>query len=417
MDRMEPRGFNLKGLGFLRMYRSKSTVHAYTLAIRSFLEVTYGAKIENGGLERCADRYLSEKRDHNTDLQNFLVAINGRPPKTIRLYLAGVKQFLIENGIELKAQFWKSLSRKVKGSRALTRDRVPTNAELKRLVMLMPPHGKALILLLLSSGMRIGEALRIEERDLELDEEPMRINIRGEYTKTGNPRLAFASSEAKEQVEEWLRLKPSYIENANKKPFNTKPTDDPRVFPFQQSTAYMIYINALNKAGLTEKDASTDRNTRHLHTLRKFFRTRLGAIVPVDIVEALMGHEGYLTEVYRRYSVYDMAEAYRKGEHALYIFSNGAEVTKLKVEVEEKSKVLNEGMAMLAVKNAGLENRLTAMIAENQAMKNEMQSMAQKNARLENQLQDVQHSVNEMAVSLKGIEQLVDARKKQIEKR
>ena len=30
--------------------------------------------------------------------------------------------------------------------------------------------------------------------------------------------------------------------------------------------------------------------------LRKFFRTRLGAVIPVDVVEALMGHEGYLTE-------------------------------------------------------------------------------------------------------------------------
>lgn len=373
----------MKGLDFLKMYKSKSTVHAYSLAIKSFLEVLYGAKIENGELEKCANRYLAEKRDHQTDLQNFLVAINGRPPKTIRLYLAGVKQFLIENGIELKAQFWKSLSRKVKGSRALTRDRVPTNAELKRLVMLMPPQGKALVLLLLSSGMRIGEALRLEERDLELDKEPMRINIRGEYTKTGNPRLTFTSSEAKEQVKEWLRLKPTYIENANKKPYNKKPKDDPRVFPFLQSTAYMIYINALNKAGLSEKDASTERNTRHLHTLRKFFRTRLGAVVPVDIVESLMGHEGYLTEVYRRYSVDDLAEYYRKGEHALAVFGNGVEVGKVKAELEEKSKVLNEGMAALALKNADLENRLTAMISENQSVRRKLSELEERQKRYE----------------------------------
>jgi len=41
--------------------------------------------------------------------------------------------------------------------------------------------------------------------------------------------------------------------------------------------------------------------------------------VPVDIVEALMGHEGYLTEVYRRYTERQMTEYYLKGEHLLTI--------------------------------------------------------------------------------------------------
>jgi hypothetical protein len=88
-----------------------------------------------------------------------------------------------------------------------------------------------------------------------------------------------------------------------------------------------------------------------------------------DVVEALMGHEGYLTEVYRRYSEEDLAAFYKKGEHALAVFSNGAEVSKLKSDIEEKSKILNEGMATLALKNAELENRLTALIASNQGEK------------------------------------------------
>ena len=69
--------------------------------------------------------------------------------------------------------------------------------------------------------------------------------------------------------------------------------------------------------------------------MRKFFRTELGAVIPVDIVETLMGHEGYLTEVYRRYSFEDLGKFYQQGEHALIIFGSGEDVNKLREEIED----------------------------------------------------------------------------------
>jgi len=53
----------------------------------------------------------------------------------------------------------------------------------------------------------------------------------------------------------------------------------------------------LEKSKFGEKDKTTNRHKLHPHVLRKFFRTRMGTVIKVDIVEALMGHEGYLTEV------------------------------------------------------------------------------------------------------------------------
>jgi tetrahydromethanopterin S-methyltransferase subunit F len=53
-------------------------------------------------------------------------------------------------------------------------------------------------------------------------------------------------------------------------------------------------------------------------------------VIPSDVVEALMGHEEGLTEVYRRYSTEDLEEFYKKGEYALTTngsLSNG-ELTK-----------------------------------------------------------------------------------------
>ena len=44
---------------------------------------------------------------------------------------------------------------------------------------------------------------------------------------------------------------------------------------------------------------------------------------PVDIVEALMGHEGYLTEAYRRYTRKQMGEYYLKAEHHVTVMGSG----------------------------------------------------------------------------------------------
>ena len=359
----------MKGLDYLKVFKSKNTVKVYRAALKSFMSSVYGVKFDgsNGDLEKYADRYLKEKRDYKSDLQNFLASIGDRPPMTVRTFVTGVKMFLQENEIELNQQFWRGLSRRIKGSRPLTLDRIPSNAELKKIILQMQGHGKALFLLLSSSGMRIGEALKIQGDDIELDKDSPRIKIRGEYTKTGNSRITYMSSEAKEAIQDWLKQRESYLKTAAAKSMHNKPLEDSRLFPFNENTAYLMWTNALRKLGLLERDKSTERATMHPHVLRKFFRTRLGGVIPVDVVEALMGHEGYLTEVYRRYSEEDLAAFYKRGEHALAVFSNGADMSKVKAELEDSKKVLNEGMATLALKNAELENRLAALIASNQA--------------------------------------------------
>ena len=155
--------------------------------------------------------------------------------------------------------------------------------------------------------MRIGEALQFAREDLDLNHDPVKITLRGEYTKTGNSRIALVSGEAKEAIEEWLNVRRQYLEATSSKSHKYgKSAEDARMFPFLSPTAYAMWSNALGKVGLLEKDVSTKRNTMHVHVLRKFFRTRLGAVIPVDVAEALMGHEGYLTEVYRKYYVEDL---------------------------------------------------------------------------------------------------------------
>ena len=65
--------------------------------------------------------------------------------------------------------------------------------------------------------MRIGEALQLELDDIDLDSDPAKISIRGEYTKSGDPRYTFISGETKEHILEWLKYRTEYLKSASKR--------------------------------------------------------------------------------------------------------------------------------------------------------------------------------------------------------
>jgi len=348
----------LKVRKFFDMYDNYETNKNVKTAVRQFFKSVY-PETTSENLEEINQRYFSTERDIEEDIRNFLKSMKGLAPLTIKLKLSIAKTFLQENDVELPQKFWKRINRLIKGGRALTLDRIPTKAEFKRLLMHMPIQGKALYLLLESSGMRIGEALNSNIDDLNLEEKTARIQIRGEITKSGNSRHAFISSEAKEALTEWLKVREAYLEAAvRKSQLYAKSGNDSRIFPFEPRTAYSIWTKALHKSGLNGRDKSTNREKLHPHVLRKFFRTRLGAVIPVDVIEALMGHEGYLTEVYRKYSLEDLAKLYLKGEPALLVFTDTQKVVDLHKEIEEKNTQLQVLVNSLASENQNMKNEI-----------------------------------------------------------
>jgi integrase len=325
--------------------------------LKDFFEVIYQKR---DGLEDLAEKYFQEKRNYEEDIQSLLVACKDSAPKTVKLKISTVKVFLLENGVELSQQFWRRLSGRIKGSRALTLDKVPSNVELRKIMTHLPVQGKALFLSLASSGMRIGEALQLKPEDLDLNSDPVKISIRGEYTKTGNSRIAFISREAKEAIEEWLKVRKNYLGAASARTPSKyhKSTEDLRLFPFTEVNARHMWNIGLSKTGNGKKDTQTNIHEEHPHVLRKFFRTKMATLIPVDVTEALMGHEGYLTEVYRRYSMEDLAKFYKQGESSLLVFTESGEVSKLKMEIEERNKQLQTLVNGFAAENMELKNRM-----------------------------------------------------------
>jgi len=73
---------------------------------------------------------------------------------------------------------------------------------LRKVLTLGRPNRKmvALVLLLLSSGMRLGEALKLRVSDLDLGVSPARATIRAENTKGGRQRVVFMTDETRDAI-------------------------------------------------------------------------------------------------------------------------------------------------------------------------------------------------------------------------
>jgi integrase len=262
---------------FVNLYNSRYTKKSYKYILKYFFQTIYPAnsdihqrRTSTDALNAVADQYFTEDRNYEADIQAFQQTLNGRPPKTTRTMLACVKSFLIENNVELSQRFWKRSIGRVRGSRARINDKVPSVKELRQIMAHLPLQGRALFLLLLSSGMRIGEGLALNLTDIDLDTDPMTINVRGEITKTGNRRWAFASSEAKDAIQEWLHVRKDYIQTAVQRSVRytrddegnvlekiyLKSRDDMRLFPFTDHNARHMWNEALAKSQNGEKDES-----------------------------------------------------------------------------------------------------------------------------------------------------------------
>ena len=350
---------------FLNLYEKKGTKKAYKTAINQYMQVIYGES-DKSEMDKLSIQYLTENRDIFEDLVKFLEYMKTKySPKTIGVKIAGVREWLGVNDYEPSPSEKRILRKLTPASKSRSEEEIFTRENIRKIINHLPLHGKALVLVLASSGMRIGETLLLELEDIKLEESPTRIVIRGENTKSGENRTTFISSEAVEVCKEWLNVRSSYLkasQNKNKGLVDSgnsgvKQIEDNRLFPFSMTVVLHLFHNALDKAGLNGKDRETQRLKYRIHGLRKFFRSQLATAIPVDIVEALMGHEGYLTGEYRRYTEEELSKYYSKGEHILFI-TPPENMIKIASEVKLGLERNGELVENLIIENRALKDRL-----------------------------------------------------------
>ncbi|MEM3433472.1 MAG: tyrosine-type recombinase/integrase [Candidatus Methanomethyliaceae archaeon] len=399
--------------------------------MKSFLTFVYNTPSED--FESSAEKYVQEcksGRDWFKDLLQFASFLSSKPPKTASTYMAGLRSFLeYALDVELTKKQAKVLrSRLPKGNRARTVEGDLTREVLRKILAHCDVRGRALFLFLASSGVRIGSALRLKLEDVDLSQDPPLVVVRGEYTKAGDTYFTFISTEAKEALQEWMKVRGKYLEAAGGKSKGlgiNKPLEDGRIFPFNETTANKMWALAVRKAGLEKLDPSTKRRTYHIHMLRKFFISQLKLVIPEEICEALAGHNGYLDDAYRRYTRQQIAEYYKKGEPYLYVsvpkeiseiqtrFNNEVEELRRRLEdLTQKLADANTVSLKLMMENSELRARVDRM---GSAVEEQMKALAEEKRRfeeekrtLEERLERLEHLRKNLEKRILKIEQSLD---------
>ena len=351
---------------FVNQFPSKNTRNSYRCHLKKFFNV----------INADTETYFKKERDYQQDVEKYWDSLKDKAPLTKSHGLGCIKVFLEDHDIELKAKFYKTLKRRMKGSvcRPITLDKVPSPTQLKEILQHGTVKDRALFLLSSSTGMRIDEILSLKPEYIDWNTDPVSINIPASITKTGQSRVSFMSTESADALKSWLKIRQEYLDFACKKcnhknvnqQFKKNP-NDPYVFPFGYNNAREMWDRLILKSGFNERDTSTNRRKYHIHSLRKYFRTRLASEIPVDVVETLMGHEGYLTGAYRRYSMDQLIEFYKKGMYTLMVFETQADLTETHKEIDRLKKDnlnmqhkiddMNQTMLLLLAKQQAENNR------------------------------------------------------------
>lgn len=214
----------------------------------------------------------------------------------------------------------------------------------------------------MSSGMRIGEALGLEPDDIDLDTGVIHVrrsNRSRQTTKNQRERVTFLTDEALVVIREWLHYRDAWMNQACRK-FNGQTrvnVYDNRIVPATNNTIQESYTRGLKKAGLFERDTNTNWCTITSHSLRKFFNSQMKTVMPAEMVEALMGHEGYLSGSYRRYNEEQLKSEYDKASHTVCLYAS-------------------ENIPVIKAELSNQQENIRALVAENQRMRTEMEDLS-----------------------------------------
>ncbi len=354
---------------FLALYRKESTRKAYNRGLRRFIEYIYAVPAEARGAvdyDGLSLQYLQEGgRDTVADLRGFVTALADYAPKTALLYWAATLMWLAENGRELSAREQRRLGSRLPKGGAQTLDVAIDHQFLRQILPHMTLLGRALVLVMASSGMRLGGALSITLEDTDLEASPARLYVRGPGAKGGAPRMTFITAEAAETLREWLKVRDQYLQaSCNRNAglvragrSRAKDTEDDRLFPVSKKTCWDSWNRALAAADLDQRDPVTGRLKRTYHGLRKFYLSQAKLVIPAEIPEALAGHRGYLTDAYRRYTEEQLEDYYRQAEPQLTVMAP-AEVREIQSEFRSRMQAHSEILENLVAENIDLKKRI-----------------------------------------------------------
>jgi integrase len=325
---------------FLHSLKSAKTKEIYNHALKQFMKFHH---IEN---------YTSLLAASNIEdkIQDYIISVVNRQLSTsfIKIFLASIKNFFEMNDIENIR--WRKLKRFMGEETPVHEDRCYRYEEIQTLINAADMKLKAVILLMASSGMRVGALSVTRLGHLKRMHDLYKISVY-EGQKGKGKYYTFCTPEAAKAIDSYLQFRERCGEKLTtdsplfRKDFDIDFHEAARnqVIPSSYHSIRMDVFNCLIKSGVRTIDhVNSFRNRKEVkmtHGFRKFFETQLvNAKLHEIIIRKLTGHSerDNLTQLYSKQTVDELLQEYVKAIDNLTI--NDENRLKRKVEKLEVEK-------------------------------------------------------------------------------
>lgn len=338
--------------GFFEKISSEpeATKNNRIFSLKNF-EIFIKSKYEERNLEEiCEEIKALQGQERDNALYDMLQDwINwnqsqNRKNSTIRLMFSSIRKFLYYMGIKTDQQ---DIKENLKFGKITVDEKYPLSDDEYRAIITAfgrHPRRQALYLCLGSSGMRIGEALKLRKKDVDFSQVRIKISISSDISKTRKGRTTYISKEA-ERI-----LKPILNKIGNDDLIFTREYSDQHYASIVEQKALTIILGRL---GLNSRYSSNNFRKITSHSFRSYFFTKATRKHGENYAHRLVGHNGYLMQ-YDRMTEEEKLKMYLELEPDLVIFDqtkNELEIEKLREEVEtvrdlkEEIKKLRENQA------------------------------------------------------------------------
>ncbi len=344
---------------YLECYSKKSTRGMVAGVLLKYIRITEKNPVNLENLDEAYSRYTSSKTDSEiaADILTYprkLQALK-QSPMTVRTNVSVIDRYFADAcNYQMSGNHKRLRNVGLQKNHPISREISITQQIIKQLLSHSDTRMRALILVLCSSGLRIGETLSLTFRDVDLNSKPIKITLQGEYTKNGIPRIAYISDEAGDALRAWLSVRDETKRISLLKHTHIKQDfgNDNRIFPYTRENETVRLLRLTKLCGQFAPDEQTRRNAVHFHSFRKFFITQFKlAGGNVTAAECLAGHSGYLDMAYRRIPEDELAAEYLRAMPKLTInvpddyfeckIKQADEIAKLQINSAQQQAVIN----------------------------------------------------------------------------
>ncbi len=307
---------------------------SYNLDINGIVAAINEAKIDP---YEMLDKYASYLDKYRRKTKT--VGETSLSPKTIEIYMTVAKTYLRFFKVKIYSEDFKQTVVMPKKKRV---QEMPLTKELiVRLLRNASPKLQTIILMLVSSGMRIGELFQLRLSDIDFASTPTRINVRAEISKNGIAREVYITSEATKALKDYLTKELGWMEGRS-----NDHLEDDSIFEYSsiftaESSLHKTLTRILKSIPSINKRLENGRYAIHAHAFRKFFRTIVGDVLGRDYAEALCGHRFYMDTYYqqpieKRRQMYMKVEPYLTISDFVTVEKNLEDLMNKNVELEKR---------------------------------------------------------------------------------